>query len=1062
MKKTKWKPLVSLIAVIFVIAQALMTPMCSYAKTITSTDKMYKVGETSSGLLVQSSVNPTRKLKSDGTSSGEMSATYGGRTTSTAFIQVDGKPAFCIEPSKKYPVNMKYAQAVYNDVGVMNILYYGYPRNGTSEKNYVDTYVALNFYLGNFDSPDMSSDSGVKYLLDKAEKKTAPLGDFDISNKNQTATWNPTTKRQETGWYPTSYQSNGSTNYYTLPLPEGVSAVTPDGKTYTGTTKIEASKDFKLVADASYNKTVAFDVKTDLREMSALKFTPNNSDVQKLLSAGGVSDPFEVEGITAKFTAQTGNAVIVKKDKNTGETLAGAQYRVTGNDFDKTVTTNSDGKVNLNDLIVGNYTVVETKAPAGYTIDSTPKSLTIRAQETTTLNVNNQEAFFQVKLTKEDTETGAKSQGAATLQGAKYTFYADSATTKPLQTLTIGKDNTATSQKFSFENKTERTIYYKETKAPKGYNVDTKIYSVTATQDNQTTEVFLETGTSKDRVIKGSVDLVKFGDVPLIVDPLNPLPAGQKAPLAGAEFTLTSDTTGEVVATMVTDENGRAHQNNLVYDTYTAHESVTPVGYEPVEDFKITVDTEGKTYYYSLEDVAKRSEIKIVKKDATTGETIPVSGVEFQILDGNGNVITQDINYPVPLTLDTFATAEDGTLVLPSSLVYGKYYLKEIKAPAGYTLNENLIPFEVDGTQELVTVECENVPQMGKIIGEKRGEVLDQEASKINDIQYTDALLPATEYDIVAKNDIVTPDNTIRHQAGDVVEHVITDENGSFESENHFLGTYILHETKAPEGYVLGDDVEVTLSYAGQDVDVTTEKVKLFNKLAKSDIVITKKGTDNELLQGVEFGLYSSDGILIAKDKTDKNGQIVFENVPYGEHYTVKELASISGYLFNEKATSEVSVQEDGAKITCEFVNQQVLANAKLVKTDKATGTALAGAEFELTNDTTKKAVGKYKTNSQGEIVVKDLPVGTYSWTETTAPKGYKKAENNKKYSFGVTDNDHAKTITTNVTNEKVVPIPKTGDSGTNAIVLGIGMMCVLAGATLLILTRRKNRNELK
>ncbi|MBC1540587.1 SpaA isopeptide-forming pilin-related protein [Listeria seeligeri] len=979
MKKTKWKPLVSLIAVIFVIAQALMTPMCSYAKTITSTDKMYKVGETSSGLLVQSSVNPTRKLKSDGTSSGEMSATYGGRTTSTAFIQVDGKPAFCIEPSKKYPVNMKYAQAVYNDVGVMNILYYGYPRNGTSEKNYVDTYVALNFYLGNFDSPDMSSDSGVKYLLDKAEKKTAPLGDFDISNKNQTATWNPTTKRQETGWYPTSYQSNGSTNYYTLPLPEGVSAVTPDGKTYTGTTKIEASKDFKLVADASYNKTVAFDVKTDLREMSALKFTPNNSDVQKLLSAGGVSDPFEVEGITAKFTAQTGNAVIVKKDKNTGETLAGAQYRVTGNDFDKTVTTNSDGKVNLNDLIVGNYTVVETKAPAGYTIDSTPKSLTIRAQETTTLNVNNQEAFFQVKLTKEDTETGAKSQGAATLQGAEYTFYADSATTKPLQTVTIGKDNTATSQKFSFENKTERTIYYKETKAPKGYNVDTKIYSVTATQDNQTTEVFLETGTSKDRVIKGSVDLVKFGDVPLIVDPLNPLPAGQKAPLAGAEFTLTSDTTGEVVATMVTDENGRAHQNNLVYDTYTAHESVTPVGYEPVEDFKITVDTEGKTYYYSLEDVAKRSEIKIVKKDATTGETIPVSGVEFQILDGNGNVITQDINYPVPLTLDTFATAEDGTLVLPSSLVYGQYYLKEIKAPAGYTLNENLIPFEVDGTQELVTVECENVPQMGKIIGEKRGEVLDQEASKINDIQYTDALLPATEYDIVAKNDIVTPDNTIRHQAGDVVEHVITDENGSFESENHFLGTYILHETKAPEGYVLGDDVEVTLSYAGQDVDVTTEKVKLFNKLAKSDIVITKKGTDNELLQGVEFGLYSSDGILIAKDKTDKNGQIVFENVPYGEHYTVKELASISGYLFNEKATSEVSVQEDGAKITCEFVNQQVLANAKLVKTDKATGTALAGAEFELTNDTTKKAVGKYKTNSQGEIVVKDLPVGTYS-----------------------------------------------------------------------------------
>ncbi|EPR4667150.1 SpaA isopeptide-forming pilin-related protein [Listeria monocytogenes] len=948
-KEIKWRPLISLMAVIFVVAQALMTPLNALAKSTDESTKMYKVGQTESGLVIQSSMNPTKNLKASGNSSGEMSATYGGYVTKTAYIEVAGEPAFCIEPSKSCPVNAEYAEAVYHDEGIFNILYYGYPRNGTSEKDYVDTYVALNFYLGNFDSPDMANDSGVKYLLDKAQAKTAPLGKFNISNKDQTSTWNAQTKRQETGWYATSYQSTGGTNYYTLPLPKGVSAVTSDGKVYTGNARIEAGKDFKLVADANFDKTITLDVSTDLRPRTALKFTPNNSDVQKLLSAGTVRDPITIQNVTARFTAQTGDGIIVKKDKDSGKTLSGAQYHVTGDDFDKIVMTGSDGKVNLNDLIVGNYKVVETKAPAGYTIDSTPKTLTIKPKETTTLNVNNKEAFFQVKLTKEDAETGAKTQGAATLKGAEYTFYADSALSKPLQTVSIGDDNTATSQKFSFENKTERTIYAKETKAPVGYNIDTTVYPIKATQDNQTTEVFLETATSKDKVIKGSVDLVKFADTPLINDPLNPLPSGQKMPLVGAEFTLTSDTTGEVVATMVTDENGRAHQDNLVYDMYTVHESVTPEGYKAVEDFKIKVDTEGKTYYYTLEDTAKQSEIKIVKKDATTGKVIPVAGVEFQILDVNGNVITQDINYPMPLTLDTFATADDGTLVLPSSLTFGDYYLKEIKAPNGYTLNKELIPFTVDGSQELVTVECENTPQMGKIVLDKFGETVDNDKTTTNKLVYKETLLPNTEYDVIAKNDIKTADGTTRAKKGEVVEHVKTDAKGHAETKELFLGDYTLHETKAPVGYALGADKEVSLKYAAQEVKVTSTSVDLHNKLVKSDVVITKKGSDGKKLAGVEFSLYDSHGKLIMTGTTDKNGQLTFKNVPYlSAGYSVKETKGIDGYKMDTTA-QKVSIEKDGESILLTFVNEKIPAKPLPKTGDKTnTGTLVGGGILVL------------------------------------------------------------------------------------------------------------------
>ncbi|EKZ3573848.1 LPXTG cell wall anchor domain-containing protein [Listeria monocytogenes] len=942
-KQIKWKPFISVMAVIFVVAQALMTPLSVLANSTNESTKMYKVGQTESGLVIQSSMNPNKNLKATGNSSGVMSATYGGYETKTAYIEVDGEPAFCIEPSKLYPVNVTYAQAVYNDPGVRNILKAGYPYNGSSEKNYVDTYVALNYYLGNFDSPAMANDLGVKELLDHARNLDMALGTFKIKDKNQEATWNASTKQQETPWYVTETDSTNA--HFTLNLPSGVSVVTRDGNKQSGKVTLTANSDFKLVANASFDKTVALDVPTDIHEVTALKFTPNDSSAQQLLKAGNAKDPISIENLTAKFTAQTGDGIIVKKDKDSGKTLSGAQYHVTGDDFDKIVMTGSDGKVNLNDLIAGNYKVVETKAPAGYTIDSTPKTLTIKAKETTTLNVNNKEAYFQVKLTKEDTKTGAKPQGSATLQGAEYTFYADSALTKPLQTVIIGDNNTAMSQKFSFENKTERTIYFKETKAPTGYNIDTKTYTVKATQDNQTTEVFLETATSKDKVIEGKVAITKTAGMPEDGNYFG----GELPVLEGAEFTLTSNTTKQVVDTITTDENGRAETNLLPYDTYTVHESITPAGYQPVPDFQVTIDTEGKTHYYVLEDVAKSSAIKVVKKDATTGKVIPAKGTQFRILDAMGNVIEQKVTYPTPMTISLFETASDGSFTMPYPLIAGDYFLQEVKAPTGYTLNAEPIPFTVTGDVNEVTVECENTPQMGKIVLDKFGETVDNDKTTTNKLVYKETLLPNTEYDVIAKNDIKTADGTIRAKKGEVVDHVKTDAKGHAETKELFLGDYTLHETKAPTGYTLGADKVVSLKYAGQEVKVTSTSVDLHNKLVKSDVVITKKGSDGKKLAGVEFSLYDSHGKLIMTGTTDKNGQLTFKNVPYlSTGYSVKETKGIDGYKMDTTA-QKVSIEKDRESILLTFVNEKIPAKPLPKTGDKTnTGTLVGGGILVL------------------------------------------------------------------------------------------------------------------
>lgn len=371
----------------------------------------YQIGTTDTGLVIRGSVNPSSHLlKSNGNSTGKWSAWYGGYETSTAYITVDNKPAFCINPNLPYPINQEYAQSIYKDEGIYNILYYGYPHNGTSEKNYVDTYVALNYYLGTFDSPAMANDAGVKFLLDKAKAKTAPLGKFSISNKVQKAHWNSSTKRQETDWYNTTWE-NDTKNYQSFSLPTGVKAVTRDGKEYTGAVKLDADQDFKLVASGTYTNTVSFNVSTDVRQKSSLKFTPKNGNAQNLLSAGGFSDPIAVTGVKATFEVQAGSMKVIKKG-NDGKLLPGVQFEIkdeSGKSIAKG-TTNANGEWSQSNLSYGNYVLVETHSIPGYKLNTKTYPFTIGAStQNITLNVVNEALVPKIQTTATDQEDGDKS-----------------------------------------------------------------------------------------------------------------------------------------------------------------------------------------------------------------------------------------------------------------------------------------------------------------------------------------------------------------------------------------------------------------------------------------------------------------------------------------------------------------------------------------------------------------------------------------------------------------------------------------------------------------------------
>ena len=144
------------------------------------------------------------------------------------------------------------------------------------------------------------------------------------------------------------------------------------------------------------------------------------------------------------------------------------------------------------------------------------------------------------------------------------------------------------------------------------------------------------------------------------------------------------------------DENGFAQTKDMPYGIYTVRQTSGWEGRELMKDFDVFISKDGQTYRYLINNANFESYIKIVKKDAETGNTIPYAGAGFQIYDPNGELVTMTFTYPEVTTIDTFYTTADGDLITPQTLEYGKgYSLVEVQAPYGYVLNSEPVYFDV-------------------------------------------------------------------------------------------------------------------------------------------------------------------------------------------------------------------------------------------------------------------------------------------------------------------------------------------------------------------------------
>ncbi|MBC2002643.1 Cys-Gln thioester bond-forming surface protein [Listeria booriae] len=426
----------------------------------------------------------------------------------------------------------------------------------------------------------------------------------------------------------------------------------------------------------------------------------------ELLTA--VIKPNSCVTLTLNNKEQLGTINVIKTGEEFGATMPNSFYSLENATFgvftDKdvrvgTIKTDIKGHGTLSGLKLGNYYMIEEKAPEGFKINKAkvPFKLEYAGQAVeviaVSVGVTNEEQKGIAVLMKEDRVTGAIPQGAAALDGAVYELHRTS-NDELIDTVIIEAG------RAQVENLLLDDYYWLEKQPPLGYQLDSEKHAFTLTYAGEKVETAIQETTVKEDVVLGGFDIIKFGNYDWKNSLIQYLKGENPAilPLSDVEFTVISKTTNNVVQVGITDGEGHVSFKDLPYDTYTVKETVTPEGYKISNDFEVTISEHGQTHHYAVENRVIEERLKVVKYDLATGETIPRAGAGFQIRNVSTGELVQLPNVDADGFTDTFYTNGEGFLQLSKALGYGNYELSEVQAPTGYRLSSEKVTFTVDGS----------------------------------------------------------------------------------------------------------------------------------------------------------------------------------------------------------------------------------------------------------------------------------------------------------------------------------------------------------------------------
>lgn len=257
--------------------------------------------------------------------------------------------------------------------------------------------------------------------------------------------------------------------------------------------------------------------------------------------------------------------------------------------------------------------------------------------------------------------------------------------------------------------------------------------------------------------------------------------------------------------------------------------------------------------------------VRINKRDSETKDLIKEKGTIFKVKDVNtGEYINE------------YLEVNDGYAII--SLPKGKYELEEINASNGYVINSENQMFEINDN---ITLNNEYY-DIDVFNSHPKGE--------INVLKVNEDNMPLEGVEIGLY------DSNFK-----MIKTYKTDVNGKINISDLDLETYYLKEISTLEGYILDNEYKkVELKYKDDKSNIVTENIKITNEKVKCDVVYITSSNDGTILPNVEINVYDENNNIVYNGKTNSEGKITIEKLPYGKYY-IKQIKVPSGYILNEK-----------------------------------------------------------------------------------------------------------------------------------------------------------------
>ncbi len=701
--------------------------------------------------------------------------------------------------------------------------------------------------------------------------------------------------------------------------------------------------------------------------------------------------------------APTGKISIRKSDSKgnvQGEaSLEGAEYTVYGADSQEVgkITTDKDGNGSLENLVLGTYTVKETKAPEAYDLDwnTYTVELTYKDQNTAIIlgNVDSKENVKtgKIEIKKTDTEGNPLKSGEFGIYANADMYIGNTLYKKGQLVVSIKTDDSGVARS---DDLPYGSYYVKEISAP--------------TQEAGNSHNFVLSDDTQYVKINGKnkTDTVTFVDKKVTASKTTITGTDE---IKGAVMTVT-DNDGKVIDTWTSDGNPHSIKGLHEGWEYTLTETTAPKGYVKAESIKFTVSTDKKDQALVMKD----KQFTASKKDVS-GKNY-VEGAKLEVRDDQNRVV------------DSWTSTKEDHYV--SGLEEGKTYrLVEAEAPKGYVKaddifftvsnekkNESVIikdskitasKTDITGTKEIKGAVLTVTDNDGKVIdtwtsdgnphaisglhegweytltettapkGYVKAESIKfkAESGKDQKLVMKDGQFTAKKTDVSGKNHVEGAKLEVRDEKNNVVDSWTTTKEDHYISGLEEGKTYRLVEAEAPKGYVKASDVSFTVTADMESATVVMKDAKITAK--KTDISGTKE------VEGAEMIV------------TDEKGTIVDKWISGKEEHSISGLEAGKKYTLTEKTAPNSFVKAESIEFTAGGdKNQSLVMKDKqytVSKKDASVKNYVEGAKLEV-RDEQDRVVDSWTTTKEDHYVSGLEEGKTYRLVEVEAPKGYVKA----------------------------------------------------------------------